>query len=83
MKLYVSTLMGDQWLLEGMTDRITVIRLKRMIFFRCDLDPACQVLTFQGEVLADRRTLAECHLQEGSTVHLTLRPATGFQAVIR
>ena len=79
MKLHVHTLMGEGWSMEGMSDRITVLRLKRMIFFRCALDPARQVLTFQGEVLPDRRTLAECHLQEGSAVHLTVKPATGFQ----
>ena len=79
MKLYIHTMMGQRWAIEGLDEASTVRFLKRMIRIKCGLDLDRQVLTHHRRVLADHETLAGAGLAAHQSLQLTLLPVAGLR----
>ncbi len=53
----------------------TIQNLKGKIHDQTAIDPALQVLTFEGKLLEENRTLADYNIQKEATIVLTLGPS--------
>lgn len=72
MQIFVKTLTGKTITLDvEPTDTVLAVKVK--LQEREGIPPAQQRLTFQGKQLEDEKTLAECGIQDASTLQLVLR----------
>lgn len=84
MKLFVKTLTGKMIELEVETSD-TIKEVKEKIQEQDGIPPEQQRLIFGGKQLADAKTLSECSITAGSTLHLVLalRGGGGMQVYVK
>ena len=70
--IVVKTLTGKSITFE-VESQDTVLVVKAKIQDREGIPPEQQRLIFMGKVLEDQKTMAECEIKTGSTLHLVLR----------
>ena len=69
----VKTLVGKIIVLNNAKSSDTIGSLKAMIQEKEGVVPEHQLLTFDGKQLEEHRTLLDCNIQKGSTLHLLMR----------
>jgi ubiquitin len=70
-EIYVTRLTNDTMTLDVQSSN-TIYSVKRKIQDKEDIPPDQQRLIFRGEELQDDRTLADCNIQNGTTIYLIL-----------
>ena len=78
MKIYIETIMGSRWTIQGVSPASQVKFLKNVIRSKCGVPAAKQMLTFNTALLQDDGTLSQHNIAPGSTIRLTLAATTGL-----
>lgn len=72
MKITVKNLSDQEWILT-VTEGDTIEEVMQQIKERTETPRCLQRLIFAGKQMVEEKTLKECGIQEGDTVHLVLR----------
>ena len=78
MHLFVQSLLGNTWKLNGIKDTTRIHTLKLLIFRITGMHPEDQVLMWRQELLHECRHVKAYDIPEGSTLRLHPKARSGF-----
>lgn len=78
MRLYIQSLLGNEWQLDGVKPDTTVETLKLLVYRIAGMHPADQLLYWKRQPLEDYRTVQSYEICDGITLNLHPRLRTGF-----